>query len=57
MKWEKFTTDKDRKEGFNLCPICKGDLEVLVDENDIGHKERCVNGCYVYNYDTGKRES
>jgi len=51
VKWEKFTTDEDRANGSNICPICRGDLEILVDEDEVIHKARCENGCYVYNLD------
>jgi len=39
------------------CPICKnGDLEILADSEGNSVKERCKNGCYVYNFETERRE-
>lgn len=56
MKWVEYTDDEDRESGCNICPVCGGDLEALVDDEEIVHKERCVKGCYVFNFDTDKRE-
>jgi len=58
LKWVKFTTDEERKDGYNLCPICKSDLEIEIDDTveKLIHKERCVKGCYIYNFDTRQRE-
>jgi len=53
MKWIKITTSEDRKKGYNLCPFCKADLEVEIDDTpeQLIHKERCSQGCYVYDFD------
>ena len=48
--WEKVKKDKD-----NLCPKCGSQLEVLTD-GQIYYKERCIKGCYVFNFETMKRE-
>lgn len=56
-KWEKvIRNESEIKEGLGLCPICKKDtLEKLIKE-DVAIKERCSEGCFVYNFETKRRE-
>lgn len=57
MEWIKVKRDNyDIEKGHNLCPKCNKDtLEKLVDDGyDI--KERCSNGCFIFNFKTMKYE-
>jgi hypothetical protein len=55
-EWIKNIRDKrDIRKGWQLCPICKKDtLEVLTDGIH-RYQERCSKGCYIYDFDKGKR--
>lgn len=61
--WVKVKRDKiDIEKGYNLCPTCKSELEELIstkdeDGNDCinAHQERCIKGCYVFDFNLGKR--
>ena len=55
-KWEKYIRTKmEIKKGYSLCPICKKDtLETLTDDK-YSYQERCNEGCYVYDFEKGKR--
>ena len=55
-KWIKVVRDDlDKKKGYQLCPICGGDtLEILQDEEHT-YQERCIKGCYIYDFDLQKR--
>jgi len=56
MKWVKLERDKtDIEKGYNLCPICKAELEIQIDSEGLSHKERCSKGCYIYDFDKSKR--
>jgi hypothetical protein len=55
-KWKPLVRDEiDILNGYNLCHKCNGELEQLVDDDDV-YKERCPKGCYCINLDTMKRE-
>ncbi|MDQ7818701.1 MAG: hypothetical protein RDU14_16870 [Melioribacteraceae bacterium] len=61
-KWEKVIRDEaDKVLNTTLCPVCREDtLERLYkkddEENELALKERCSKGCYIYNFETRKRE-